>query len=622
MNKKTVIYLLISVIGLSFYINGIAEEKKKKVKKSKKIITIPNVSRDKVICFALYTVQDDILKLTAQLYPLKDGEDRHVRLEIRQGSKWKEISKVKISEEPYGVDEEDTTKSWTAHFRIEKWDMTRTYQYRICHGEKAEYEGIIRKDPTNKKVISVAGFTGNSNKNRDQRDDIIKNIKIHDPDMLFFSGDQSYDHKSHLAAWLLFGKQFGEIIKDRPTICLPDDHDVGQGNIWGEGGKKASSAKGSDGGFYYPVQYVNQVQYAQTSHMPDPYDPTPIQRGITVYYTDMVWGGISFAIIEDRKWKSGPAGKVPKTGPRADHIKDSEFDTDTLDLPGLKLLGDRQLEFLEKWTRDWDNAYMKATLSQTVFANAAHMHGGRTKRLHADLDSNGWPQTGRRKALEKIRKGFAFMYCGDQHLGTVIHHGIEQWGDSGYSFSVPSIVNHYGRWWHPLEKAENPIQGPLEYTGDYRDGFRNRVSMKAYIVPQKENYSGVGYGLVLFNKETRKITMECWGRNIDVSLPETKQYPGWPVVIDQLDNYGRKAVAYLPEVVVEGKKDQVIQVIKESDQSVVYTVRMNGSSFQPKIFDKESKYSIKVGELNGKFIKKTGLNTVDSPKLKSIKIKL
>ncbi|MHC4366905.1 MAG: hypothetical protein ACYSW8_04720, partial [Planctomycetota bacterium] len=39
-------------------------------------LTVPQVSRDKVICFALYTVQDNILKLTAQLYPLEAGESR------------------------------------------------------------------------------------------------------------------------------------------------------------------------------------------------------------------------------------------------------------------------------------------------------------------------------------------------------------------------------------------------------------------------------------------------------------------------------------------------------------------------------------------------------------------
>ena len=31
-------------------------------------IAVPEVSRDKVICFALYTVHDNVLKLTAQLY--------------------------------------------------------------------------------------------------------------------------------------------------------------------------------------------------------------------------------------------------------------------------------------------------------------------------------------------------------------------------------------------------------------------------------------------------------------------------------------------------------------------------------------------------------------------------
>ena len=61
-----------------------------------------------------------------------------------------------------------------------------------------------------------------------------------------------------------------------------------------------------------PVEYVKEVERAQTSHLPDPYDPTPIKRGIGTYYTDLNWGRISFAIIEDRKFKTGPAGMIPK----------------------------------------------------------------------------------------------------------------------------------------------------------------------------------------------------------------------------------------------------------------------------------------------------------------------
>ena len=55
-----------------------------------------------------------------------------------------------------------------------------------------------------------------------------------------------------------------------------------------------------------PVEYVKRVERAQTSHLPDPYDPTPIQRGIGVYYTQYNWGRISMAILEDRKFKTGP----------------------------------------------------------------------------------------------------------------------------------------------------------------------------------------------------------------------------------------------------------------------------------------------------------------------------
>jgi hypothetical protein len=62
---------------------------------------------------------------------------------------------------------------------------------------------------------------------------------------------------------------------------------------------------------------MNMIQPTQVSHLPDPYDPTPVQQGITVYYTELNLGGISFAILEDRKFKSAPGGSR-----RMDHIVD------------------------------------------------------------------------------------------------------------------------------------------------------------------------------------------------------------------------------------------------------------------------------------------------------------
>ncbi len=544
---------------------------------------IPDVPRDEVICFALYTVEDGVLKLSAQLYPLRTGEERRVELHVNRDDAWKKISEANV--DPRG---------WLATFRVESWDHSRDHVYRVSHAGGSKYEGRIRKDPVAKSEIVVAAFTGNSNRDRRPREDIVRNVKAHDPDLLFFSGDQSYDHRAHTAAWLLFGRQFGEIIRDRPTVAIPDDHDVGQGNLWGEGGKISRLRGGADGGYTLSADYVNLVQRAQTSHLPDPYDPTPVLQGITVYYTSLNVGGIDFAIIEDRKWKTGPAGLIPKQGPRPDHINNPSYDRATVDVPEARLLGERQLKFLHEWGKDWTGVEMKAVLSQTIFAGGAHIHGRHNSRLLADLDSNGWPQSGRTRALLAIRRCFGFHIGGDQHLATVIHHGAHAWEDSIYSFGVPSIVNFYGRWWWPLEDPMNHDEDhPLPFTGRYYDGLGNKLTMHAYANPTKENYNAAGYGLIRFKKSTREITMECWPRHVDVTSPDARQHPGWPITIAQEDNYSRAPITFLPELVVEGATHPVVQVIDEFDGEVVYTLRIRGSTWSPKVF-REGTYTIKV----------------------------
>ena len=92
---------------------------------------------------------------------------------------------------------------------------------------------------------------------------------------------------------------------------------------------------------------------------------------------------------------------------------------------------------------------MKVVLSQTAFCGAVHIHAG--KRLLADLDCNGWPQTGRNKALRHLRAAKATHLCGDQHLAVVVKHGIDGHRDGPMAFTSPALVNTiYGRWWHPL----------------------------------------------------------------------------------------------------------------------------------------------------------------------------
>lgn len=568
-------------------------------------LEIPEVSAKDRICFALYTVHDKVLKMTAQFYPLKDNESRTATLMIKKDGQWVKAAETRVTEEEYGNKAKD--KTWTAHFRVVDWPMSTNWAYRVVGLDGAAvYEGLIRRDPIEKREIVMAAFTGNSiykpHGGDIARTDIVENIKNLNPDLLFFSGDQVYDHTHHLGYWLRFGRDFGEIIRNRPTITIPDDHDAGQANLWGASGKKSNTGAGHDGGYFMPANYVKAVERAQTWHLPDPFDPTPIEQGIGVYYTDLTLGRISFAIIEDRKFKTGPQGLVPQQGPRPDHVRNPDYDPKTVDVPGAVLLGERQLNFLKTWGQDWQGADMKAVLSQTIFCGGAHVHGKIGGRLHADMDSNGWPQTGRNKALTEMRRSFSVHIAGDQHLATLFHHGVDEWEDSVYSFCVPSIANLYLRWWDPLKPGENRLPGMPEYTGRHLDGFANKVTCFAAANPTKERNGGdklttraAGFGVVRFTKPTREITFECWPRHVDTMNPATQQYPGWPKTIKQTDNYSRKAAAYLPTLNIEGQTNPVVQIIDESNNEVVYTLRILGTSFSPKVFAKGT-YTIRLGE--------------------------
>jgi hypothetical protein len=562
---------------------------------------IPEAARAEAICFAYYTVNRGVLKLTAQLYPLRNGESRAAKLEVKEGSSWKTVAATRVTEEEYNNYRKD--KTWTAHFRVEKWDETRRVPYRVIALDGvAVYEGVIRANPVGKRELVVAAFTGNSNQDRRLKPDLIANLKAQDPDLLFFSGDQSYDHVDHLGAWLLFGRQFGEITRDRPMVAIPDDHDIGQGNLWGAGGKVSTNSAGDDGGYSMPVEYVQAVERAQSWHLPDPVDPAPIERGIGVYFTELNWGGVSFAIVEDRKFKTGPNGPLqlkPKFAPRPDWVTNADYDPKSLDVPGAQLLGARQEKFLQRWGEDWTGAEFKAVLSQTIFSYATHVSHG--NRLLADLDSNGWPQSGRRRAVELMRRCFAFHICGDQHLGCVAQYGVDDWRDASVAFCVPSIVNYYPRKWLPLEPAARAIDGLLPNLGDYIEGFGNKLTMFAYANPTafpapltNLAASASGHGLVRFDKETRKITMECWPRGSRATIPNAAQYTGWPMTFSQEDNYGRKAVAWLPRVQCN-LRNPVIQVVDESSREVVYTLRILGNEFSPKVF-RPGAYTLRIGE--------------------------
>ncbi|MDB4669438.1 hypothetical protein OAF33_00180 [bacterium] len=558
------------------------------------------VPREEVIGFAVYTLQNKTLKLTAQLFPLKPDETQEVRLEVKDGDAWKEIAKEKI-----------VYPGWSAHFRIKNWDATKDTPYRLRHAGKATFEGLVRKDPKDQDTITVGNLSCNSSRTTGPRPVILKNLIKQNPDVLFFAGDQTYNHTQHTYGWLEFGLQFRDIMRDRPTITIPDDHDVGQANLWGEEGILATNAAGPSGGYFYPPAYVNMVQRQQTWHLPDPVDPAPIKRDIGVYFTDLTYGGISFAILEDRKFKTGPQGTIPKMGPRPDHINDPKYDRKAVDVKGLKLLGDRQLKFLNTWSQDWTGAEMKCVLSQTAFCGAVHIHGSPKNRLLADLDSNAWPQTPRNNALREIRRGWATHLCGDQHLAVSVRHGIDTFDDGPYAFTSPALVNTiYGRWWHPEDEKSgpNPVpNSPLPWTGNYLDGLGNKLTMLAYANPPNrsdEKQRADGYGLARFKKSTREVTFECYKRFTDVTTDKDSQFPGWPITFNARNNDGRKPAGHIDYEV--DLKSPVVQVINDTTKEILYTARLQKPSGKLPVYSSDP-HTVKIGKDKPSKVHKEGV---------------
>ncbi len=568
-----------------------------------------------------YTLSRGIMKMTAQLMPIGDKEPQNVQLRVKSLGTWKTLARTRL-----------ITPGWTATFRVSEWNSDEDVPYRVTWNGHT-WDGTIRKDPVEKSSIVVAGFTGNHNNSHSigggwgatdpaknnwitgmwfPHKEIVDAVSKHEPDVLFFSGDQVYEGKSptfadtkhikldYLYKWYLWCWAYRDLTRDIPTVTIPDDHDVFQGNIWGEGGRK-SPGRDHHGGYVHPADFVRLVDRTQTSHLPDPYDSAPLAQGITAYYTSMVYGGVGFAGIEDRKVKSGCARPtMPASGTaRPDHFNDPDFDLARLDVPGVKLLGDTQLEFLHEFAQDWSGHEMKMALSQTIFANMATHHSGALTRLRSDLDSNGWPQAGRNRAVDALRRGFMFHLAGDQHLATLVHHGVEDHDDAMWSMCVPSIANFYPRAWAPLCDMPYKDPEPSDYLGEFRDGFGHPVTVVAATNPGKDMgqanrdlYDKMpGYAIVRVNKTPRTYTVECWPRHADPD--KDAQYEGWPVTISQLDNYGREAQAYLSTLIMSNTTDPVVQVIHEDTDEILYTLRIKGTEFRPKVFQ-DGTYTVKI----------------------------
>ncbi|WP_341228414.1 alkaline phosphatase D family protein [uncultured Arcticibacterium sp.] len=566
------------------------------------------------VVWCMYTLSEGDLKLTAQLMPIGQTDSQNVHLEIFRNNQWQRIGTSKVD-----------VRAFIARFSINEWGFQEDINYRVLYkidGINEEYTGTIRREPTNGKLI-LGALTCQNDMGFPYRP-LVENLENKNPDMLYFSGDQIYEGNggypikrfpedkailSYLGKWFMFGLAFGNIMKDRPTICTPDDHDVFQGNLWGEGGEHVSleewaARKDARGGYVQSTLMVNVVHLTQCSHLPNPIVKEMLPSGISTWFTGLKYGRISFAIVSDRLFKSGPE-MIRKGVGRIDHVR-FKLEKDEVESDELSLMGNLQTAFMEDWIVDWDNADMKVMLSQTIFANVATHHGPKQKFLQGDMDSGGWPKRQRDEILRIMRKAEVFHINGDQHLPFIVKYGIERPKDGGWAFCTPAIATGYPRWSKPdqvnIPHIERPIHN-LANTGLYKDVFGNENFVFAVGNPAEEfdfelnryrkaNLKASGFGLVTFSNVKREIKMEAF--RFLASSTEEKTYPGWPLTIHQSENDGRQALGYLP-LIKSKNKNQILKVFVSDRNEIVHSIRIQGYEHRPRVYENTS-YRIELGE--------------------------
>jgi alkaline phosphatase D len=586
------------------------------------VVEIPNRKFGPILG-TLYTVDDDVLKLTAQFPPLGEEDSWTTSLQVQEtpGAYWKTVATERIDPD-----------SRTATFRVENWPETRETPYRVVYSVirndgtqvASEYHGIIRAEPSLAEPLVLGSltchktYTGGLKWNSDglwfPHEELVGAVTRQDPDLLYFSGDQIYegdltpagqrgedayilDYLWKYTHWLW---AFRDLTRDRPTIVIPDDHDVYHGNIWGAGGRRArkqgSMSAQDSGGYKHSPRMVNAVHRSQTAHLPDPIDDTPIGEGYSVYYTDFEYAGVSFAIISDRQFKESPTIAVPEGKVTNGWFTAEGFDPAVDgDAPDADLLGEAQERFLESWITEWEHdTWMKVLLSQTPFACVQTLprgkRGGGQPGLtifeeggyaaddvpSQDADSNGWPQTARNRALKIIQPGQVLHLCGDQHLAFVAQYGVDQYRDGGVVFCSPAIANTWPRRWMPRTEGE-PRQ-----LGDHLDGFGNRVSVDAVANPLRRGFEPAGlhdrspgFGIVRFNAQDGTVELEAWPRAAGL-VDGAGQYEGWPLELPVSKLTGRNWPFELVldlEQLDRTRRGQVFQIRSSDSGALIRTGR-------------------------------------------------
>ncbi|MCB1121201.1 MAG: alkaline phosphatase D family protein [Verrucomicrobiae bacterium] len=522
----------------------------------------------------IYSVDGNRLKLNTQFPPVGFNDSGDAELQVkRAGKDWETVG-----------DEDIEAPSFTALFDLEVEDLPGGVDFRVGYeweGEQVWYNGTIPPSPARNEEVRVVGLTCYQNMALSAdgswgmgaagtpegrwipqnmwfpHNNLVASIKKKNPNLLALLGDQIYEggnptnadhaegnpHLDYLYKWFITLWDLGRITRQVPTVVLVDDHDVYQGDLWGDGGTPSRNGQNKDGGYVEEPEFVRMVERTQTAANPEPIRREHIKQGLTSYYTDFNLGGVNFAVMEDRKFKSLPTlvGPVEKYGSK---IVNEGYDGRNADIENGQLLGEQQEVYLQDWIERTEG--VRIGFTQTLFAS---LHTAPSGKLWLDLDSGGWPQSGRNKAVEVLTPGNVILMSGDTHLAAVVQHGVDDFRDGVWQFVVPAVANKYRRWWEPKTDGANRLPGDPYYAGDFLDGFGNHMTVAAVANPYTSNQEmyeinlerNIGYasehllldsrqtkdgfGMIVVSPDRKQVTLECWPAD------SSKQHEGWPVVL-------------------------------------------------------------------------------------------
>ncbi|MGA0845437.1 MAG: alkaline phosphatase D family protein [Luteolibacter sp.] len=526
------------------------------------------------ILWSQHSLQQGTLVMTAQFAPVESG--RPAMLHVGG------MPPVKAAIDP---------AARVARFVVSGIDPAVAHPYRIEWGEEV-FSGQIRPEPSTKSQLRVVAMSCNDSTGFPHQT-LVENVTAQMPDLVAFLGDQIYepiggyglifgkdnqtdDDRSilcYLRKYYMHGWTWRDLLRDTPSITLPDDHDVFHGNIWGCGGKLADRSGNlyagaqDSGGYKMSAGFVNAVHLTQTGNLPAPVDPTPCETGISVYFTSWQYAGIDMAILADRQFKSAPRALLPESKIRngwpQNHAKQRPelSQPRELSVDGAELLGKRQEAFLARWAKaqndlsQWRLVFSQTPLmclqslpadaySDSVVPSLPRMKPGQYPKgdiPKLDYDSNGWPQKRRDHAVKLLASARALHITGDQHLGSSGQYGVDDWDDAGWWISSPAIANLWPRRWFPEKGGSNRRDDDPKFTGRFEDGFGNRITLHAVANPydiEREPArlfdKAVGYSVVTLDRENGNLTLANWpySSGPERAAPDNQPYPGWPIVID------------------------------------------------------------------------------------------